>query len=105
MKIRLLRSLRRSYEFFYVKNEEKYIVFDNHTKEYVTAPDVPTLLHNLANEFYDDMSMEEHNLLCSLKERRTAMRAAQKNWSFYNNFIDCLEKDVFSGSEMGIKPL
>lgn len=105
MKIRLLRSLRRSYEFFYVKNEEKYIVFDNRTKEYVTAPDVPTLLHNLANEFYDDMSMEEHNLLCSLKERRTAMRAAQKNWSFYNNFIDCLEKDVFSGSEMGIKPL
>lgn len=105
MKIRLLRSLRRSYEFFYVKNEEKYIVFDNRTKEYVTAPDVPTLLHNLTNEFYDDMSMEEHNLLCSLKERRTAMRAAQKNWSFYNNFIDCLEKDVFSGSEMGIKPL
>lgn len=105
MKIRLLRSLRRSYEFFYVKNEEKYIVFDNRTKEYVTAPDVPTLLHNLANEFYDDMSMEEHNLLCSLKERRTAMRAAKKNWSFYNNFIDCLEKDVFSGSEMGIKPL
>ena len=105
MKIRLLRSLRRSYEFFYVKNEEKYIMFDNRTKEYVTAPDVPTLLHNLANEFYDDMSMEEHNLLCSLKERRTAMRAAQKNWSFYNNFIDCLEKDVFSGSEMGIKPL
>lgn len=105
MKIRLLRSLRRSYEFFCVKNEEKYIVFDNRTKEYVTAPDVPTLLHNLANEFYDDMSMEEHNLLCSLKERRTAMRAAQKNWSFYNNFIDCLEKDVFSGSEMGIKPL
>lgn len=105
MKIRLLRSLRRSYEFFYVKNEEKYIVFDNRTKEYVTAPDVPTLLHNLANEFYDDMSMEEHNLLCSLKERRTAMRAAQKNWSFYNNFIDCLEKDVFSGSETGIKPL
>lgn len=105
MKIRLLRSLRRSYEFFYVKNEEKYIVFDNRTKEYVTAPDVPTLLHNLANEFYDDMSMEEHNLLCSLKERRTAMRADQKNWSFYNNFIDCLEKDVFSGSEMGIKPL
>ena len=105
MKIRLLRSLRRSYEFFYVKNEEKYIVFDNRTKEYVTAPDVPTLLHNLANEFYDDMSMEEHNLLRSLKERRTAMRAAQKNWSFYNNFIDCLEKDVFSGSEMGIKPL
>lgn len=105
MKIRLLRSLRRSYEFFYVKNEEKYIVFDNRTKEYVTAPDVPTLLHNLANEFYDDMSMEEHNLLCSLKERRTAMQAAQKNWSFYNNFIDCLEKDVFSGSEMGIKPL
>lgn len=105
MKIRLLRSLRRSYEFFYVKNEEKYIVFDNRTKEYVTAPDVPTLLHNLANEFYDDMSMEEHNLLCFLKERRTAMRAAQKNWSFYNNFIDCLEKDVFSGSEMGIKPL
>ena len=97
MKIRLLRSLRRSYEFFYVKNEEKYIVFDNRTKEYVTAPDVPTLLHNLANEFYDDMSMEEHNLLCSLKERRTAMRAAEKNWSFYNNFIDCLEKDVFFG--------
>ena len=105
MKIRLLRSLRRSYEFFYVKGEEKYIVFDNRTKEYVTAPDVPTLLHNLANEFYDDMSMAEHNLLCSLKERRTAMRAAQKKWSFYNNFIDCLEKDVFSGSEMGIKPL
>lgn len=97
MKIRLLRSLRRSYEFFYVKNEEKYIVFDNRTKEYVTAPDVPTLLHNLANEFYDDMSMEEHNLLCSLKERRTAMRAAQKNWSFYNNFIDCFGERRFLG--------
>lgn len=105
MKIRLLRSLRRSYEFFYVKNEEKYIVFDNRTKEYVTAPDVPTLLHNLANEFYDDMSMEEHNLLCSLKERRTAMKAAQNSWAFYNHFMELLEKEAFSEGEMLIKPL
>ena len=82
-----------------------YVAFDNRTKEHVNARDIPTLLHNLANEFNGDMSTDEYDLLCSLKERRTAMKAAQKNFSFYNNFIDCLEKDVFSGSEMGIKPL
>ena len=105
MKIRLLRSLRRSYEFFYVKGDDMYVAFDNRTKEHVNARDIPTLLHNLANEFNGDMSIGEYDLLCSLKERRTAMKAAQNSWVFDNHFIDCLEKDVVSGSEMGIKPL
>ena len=88
MKIRLLRSLRRSYEFFYVKNEEKYIVFDNRTKEYVTAPDVPTLLHNLANEFYDDMSMEEHNLLLlSQKKDGRQCEQPQKELVFFTTTL------------------
>lgn len=105
MKIRLLRSLRRSYEFFYVKGDDMYVAFDNRTKEHVNARDIPTLLHNLASEFNGDMSTDEYDLLCSLKERRTAMKAAQNSWAFYNHFMELLEKEAFSEGEMLIKPL
>lgn len=105
MKAKLLKELRKEYEFFYLSVGDRFVAFKKETMESVESDTIPELLHSIAQEFFDDMSLSRYRLLKSLKYRRDAIEAARSNCNYYLSIVGKLEKELLSGSKITIKTL
>ena len=105
MKAKLLKELRKEYEFFYLEKADKFVVFKKDTKESVESDTIPELLHVMSDEFFDDMSMRRYHLLRSLKYRRNANYALRSNCNYYLSIVGKLERELLTGNTITIKTL